>query len=100
MPPAQRLLLGLLAERQDHPARALVLLLLAADGECRHGRLPAAALLLSLAAAHRALAAPGAGLAATALAMARRNAALGEPACCAAGIATAIFALLQAPTTH
>ena len=100
--PAYRLLRGMLAESGTHPALPLVMLLVAADGECRNGRLAAAALLLSLATNHPALQEAGAegAPAVAALAVARQDAALEDRAHCAAAIATAIFALLRDHTSH
>ena len=101
-PPAHRLLREILAEHGGHPALPLVMLLVAADGECRNGRLAAAALLLALAGNHSALQDHGVETtqAAAALAVARQDAALEDRARCSAAIATAIFALLHDHTTH
>jgi hypothetical protein len=102
-PPAHRLLQEILAEHDGHPALPLVMLLVAADRECRAGRLPLATVLLSLAANHPALSQPGpeqhSGI--EALHVARQEAVRGDRARCAAAIGTAIFALLQDHgTTH
>jgi hypothetical protein len=101
-PPAYRLMQEILAEHGSHPALPLVMLLVAADRECRSGRLAATAMLLSLAAGHLTLDQPGAetGGAAAALGVARQDVALGDRSHCAAAIATTIFALLQNQTTH
>ena len=101
-PPAYRLMQEILAEHGGHPALPLVMLLVAADRECRAGRLPTTALLLTLAAGHPTLDQPGAEAerAAAALGVARQDAALGDRNRCAAAIATTICALLQGQATH
>ena len=101
-PPAHRLLAEILAEHGGHPALPLVMLLVAADRECRTGRLGLATILLSLAANHPALdqTGPEQARASAAMQVARQDAAEGDRAHCAAAIGTAIFALLQDQTTH